>query len=125
MSKKKDKKKYKFKIDQTVWISHLRSVFDRKYSQKWTSKIFKIGTRFIPEAIPVYTLVDWDKERVKGTFYETELQAVNVDSATEYHIEKILKRRVRNRRKEVLVQWLQLPKKYDSWIPEADVKDYS
>ena len=86
MSKKKDKKKYKFKIDQTVRISHLRSMFYREYSQKWTSEIFKIGTRFTPEGIPVYTLVDWDKERVEGTFYEPDLQAVNVDSATEYHI---------------------------------------
>ena len=60
-----------------------------------------------------------------GTFYKPVLQVVNVDSSTEYHIEKILKRRVSNRRKEVLVCWLHWPKKYDSWIPEADVKDYS
>ena len=57
-----------------------------------------------------------------GTFYKPELQAVNVDFPTEYHIEKILKRRVRNRRKEVLVRWLHWPKKYNSWIPEADMK---
>ena len=100
-------------------------MFDREYSQKWTGKIFKIGTRFRREGVPVYTILDWDNERVEGTFYEPELQGVNVDLTTEYQIDKIVKRRVRNKRKEVLVSWLHWPKKYNSWIPEAAVKDYS
>ena len=98
---------------------------DREYSQKWTGELFKIDTRFRREGVPVYTILDWDGERVDGTFYEPELQPVTIDPTTEYRVEKILKRRVRNKRKEVLVHWLHLPKKYDSWIPEADVKDYN
>ena len=98
---------------------------DREYSQKWTGELFKIDTRFRREGIPVYTILDWDGERVDGTFYEPELQPVTIDPTTEYRVEKILKRRVRNKRKEVLVRWLHWPKKYDSWIPEADVKDYN
>ena len=62
---------------------------------------------------------------MEGTFYQQELQAVNVDPSTEYHIEKIVKRRVQNKQKEVLVRWLHWPKKYDSWIPETEVNDYS
>ena len=50
---------------------------------------------------------------------------MNVDPSTEYHIEKIVKRRVRNKQKEVLERWLHWPKKYDSWIPETEVNDYS
>ena len=102
---------------------------DREYSQKWTGELFmelfKIDTRFRREGVPVYTILDWDGERVDGTFYEPELQPVTIDPTTEYRVEKILKRRVRNKRKEVLVRWLHWPKKYDSWIPEADVKDYN
>ena len=98
---------------------------DREYSQKWTGGLFKIDTRFRREGVPVYTILDWDGERVDGTFYEPELQPVTIDPTTEYRVEKILKRRVRNKRKEVLVRWLHWPKKYDSWIPEADVKDYN
>ena len=124
-TKKRARKKYKYKIDQTVRLSHVRSLFDREYSQKWTGEIFKIHTRFRREGVPVYTILDWDGDRVEGTFYEPELQAMNVDPSTEYHIEKLLKRRLRNKQKEVLVRWLHWPKKYDSWIPEADVKDYS
>ena len=98
---------------------------DREYSQKWTGELFKIDTQFRREGLPVYTILDWDGERVDGTFYEPELQPVTIDPTTEYRVEKILKRRVRNKRKEVLVRWLHWPKKYDSWIPEADVKDYN
>ena len=98
---------------------------DREYSQKWTGELFKIDTRFRREGVPVYTILDWDGERVDGTFYEPELQPVTIDPTTEYRVEKILKRRVRNKRKEVLVRWLHWPKKYDSLIPEADVKDYN
>ena len=98
---------------------------DREYSQKWTGELFKIDTRFRREGVPVYTILDWDGERVDGTFYEPELQPVTIDPTTEYRVKKILKRRVRNKRKEVLVRWLHWPKKYDSWIPEADVKDYN
>ena len=98
---------------------------DREYSQKWTGELFKIDTRFRREGVPVYTILDWDGERVDGTFYEPELQPVTIDPTTEYRVEKILKRRVRNKWKEVLVRWLHWPKKYDSWIPEADVKDYN
>ena len=98
---------------------------DREYSQKWNGELFKIDTRFRREGVSVYTILDWDGERVDGTFYEPELQPVTIDPTTEYRVEKILKRRVRNKRKEVLVRWLHWPKKYDSWIPEADVKDYN
>ena len=98
---------------------------DREYSQKWTGELFKIDTRFRREGVPVYTILDWDGERVDGTFYEPELQPVTINPTTEYRVDRILKRRVRNKRKEVLVRWLHWPKKYDSWIPEADVKDYN
>ena len=106
-------------------ISHVRGLFDREHSQKWTGELFKIHTRFRREGVPVYTLIDWDKECVEGTFYEPEIQAVNIDESTEYRIEKILNRRTKHKRKEVLVRWLHWPKKYDSGIPEEDVKDYS
>ena len=111
-------KKYKYIIDQTVRFSYVRSVFDRGYSQKRTSEIFKIHTRFRREGVPVYTILDLDGDRVDGTFYKPELQAVNVYPSAEYHNEKILKRRVRNKQKKVLVRLLHWPKKYCSWLPE-------
>lgn len=124
-SKKGRKPRYTFKLGQTVRLSHVRSVFDREYSQKWTGEIFKIKSRYRREGLPVYKLVDWDDDDLEGTFYEHEIQAVTVDDSTEYYIEKILRKRTRNGQKEVLVRWLHWPKKYDSWIPEKDLTQYS
>ena len=118
-------KPYKLKIGQTVRLSHVRGVFDREYSQKWTGEIFKVHQRFKREGLPVYKLVDWDGDTIEGTFNEPELQTVTVDESTEYHIEKVLKKRVKNKQRQVLVRWLHWPKKYDSWIPENDVIKYS
>ena len=41
------------KVGQTVRISHVRSVFDREYSQKWTSVLFTIQRRYKREGLPV------------------------------------------------------------------------
>lgn len=56
--KKKIKRKigYKYKLGQTVRISHVRGMFDREYSQKWTGELFKVKSRYKREGIPVYTL---------------------------------------------------------------------
>ena len=117
--------RYKYQLGQTVRISHIRHVFDREYSQKWTGELFTIRERFKRQGVPIYHLQDWSGEPIQGSFYEQELQQVQVDEATEYRVEKIIRRRTVNRKKEVLVRWLHWPSKYDSWIPEGELKRYS
>lgn len=124
VKKEAQRKRYAFKIGQTVRVTHIRNVFDREYSQKWTGELFKVKRRFRLDELPVYQIEDWSGEDVKGTFYEPELQAVNVDENKEYYVEKVLKKRTRHKRREILVRWLHWPKKYDSWIPEVDLKQY-
>ena len=123
-SENKTIRRFKLRLGQTVRISHVRNIFDREYSQKWTGEIFKITTRFKRDGLPVYKVEDWDGEPIQGTFYQQELQAITVDENTEYHVDKILQKRTKNKQKQVLVRWLHWPKKYDSWIPENDVKSY-
>ena len=60
---------YRLKLGQTVRLSHVRNVFDREYSQKWTGELFKIKSRFRREGLPVYTLMDWENDVIDGTFY--------------------------------------------------------
>ena len=116
---------YKYTTGQSVRISHIRNIFDREYSQKWTGELFTIRMRFKRDGIPVYRLTDWSGEDIEGSFYEAELQAVHVDEGTEYRVEKVLRKRTLNKRKEVLIRWLHWPSSYDSWIPERDLKRYS
>lgn len=79
-------------IGQTVRLSHVRSVFDRKYSQKRTGEILKIKTRFKWEELLVYTLVDWEGDDIDGSFYESELKAAKVDLSAGYFFQEIFYR---------------------------------
>jgi hypothetical protein len=122
--KKSRGQKYKYKMGEIVRISHVRGVFDREYSQKWTGELFRVTKRYVRQGVPVYVLKDWNGEVIDGTFYTAELQPVHVTDDTAFTIEKILKRRTRRGQKEALVRWLHWPKKYDSWIPSSEIEDY-
>ena len=98
-------------------------MFGRDYQEKWTEELFKVNSRKLRQGIPVYTVVDFDKDPIKGTFYENELQRVRKDPANLWRVENILKKRTRNGRKEVFVKWLGWPKKFNSWILERRLED--
>lgn len=63
-------------------------------------------------------------EPIQGSFYVSELQKVSKDEQTQWRIEKIVRKRKVHGKPEVLVRWLGWPKKFDSWIPENDVKKH-
>ena len=122
--KKKEKKKTKkktfwFKIGDTVCISHLISLFQREYDQKWTGEVFTVTKRWSREGVYVYELDDYSGQSLAGTFYEPELQAVTFDADQPFKIEKVLKTRGRGANKEHYVKWMNWPSKYNYWI-----KDY-
>ncbi len=53
-------------------------------------------------------------EEITGTFYEPELQK----SAQEiYRIEKIIRSRNKNSKREIFVKWEGYNKSFNSWIP--------
>jgi hypothetical protein len=116
---------YRFNVGDIVRISKLRVPFQRYYNEHWTNELFIIKERDFQQYIPVYHLTDYAKENIEGIFYENELQKVIVDENTKYNIEKVIKERMNNGRKEVLVRWVGWPKKFDSWIPSKDIKSFS
>ena len=118
---KTNKLKYKFRKDDLVRISFLKGTFAREYDQRWTGELFIVIQRYRLQGIPHYKLKDYSGEEIKGSFYNEELQKVNVENT--FKVETILKRRTRKGVKEVLVKWLRWPKKYNSWEPEANLKD--
>ena len=120
----KSKAPYTFRIGNKVKLSYLTSPFTKTYDEKWTTEMFIITGREIKQGIAQYTLKDWNNDPIRGTFYEQELQQVTIDDGV-YNIEKVLKRRVRNKKKEVLVRWEGYNKNFDSWIAESDIKNLS
>ena len=126
----KKKRKPKFKIGDIVSMQKDKSVFGKGYTQVFTDELFKIYKIHLKLPIPMYTLVDYDhnlnetdpeiieKNIVRGRFYENELQLANFDV---FKVEKILKERMKNGVKSVLVKWKGWPKKYNSWEPKSNI----
>lgn len=77
--------------------------------------------RFLRNGIPVYSLCDYNDEDITGTFYQPELQKVDVREEDTFKIEKILKTRGRGPNKQYYVKWLYWPTKFNSWINAGDM----
>jgi len=70
--------KFRFNIGDHVRITHLRNVFTREYDQRWTGEVFTISKRFWRSGVPIYKIKDYHDEEIKGTFYQSELQKINI-----------------------------------------------
>lgn len=115
---------FKYNINDNVRVSYIKTTFQRAYDYFWTGEIFTITERFFKEMLPKYRLKDWNNDPIAGTFYEEELQKVVINNNTEYRIEKILRRRTQNGRRQVLVKWFLWPDRFNSWIDANTVQRY-
>ena len=123
-SKEAKRAQFTFNIGDWVRIYFLKRTFEREYDEKWSREIFKVIDRDYQQEKPVYTLADYDGERLEGRFYAEELQPVTVGEDDIYKIDKVIKsRKRRGHSKEFLVHWLGWPSKFDSWISEAELKN--
>ena len=112
-------KKFSLKIDDKVRISKYKTVFSKGYTPNWSEEIFKVSEQVAREP-NVYKISDLAVDRVEGIFYELELQKVSNDDDI-YKVESIVRTRVRNKQKEVLVKWLGYPEKFNSWEPAENL----
>ena len=116
---------FSFEIGDLVRLSRLGTPFKRGYQEQWTEEIFRIWNR-IPSHPPRYRVKDLTDEIVKGSFYEQELQKVNVadPDKIEYKIEKVLSSKTVNREKFSLVKWYGYSDKFNTYIPTSQIKIY-
>ena len=119
--KKKNVIKFSFKVGDRVRTTFVRHAFQREYDSKWTGEIFKVSRRYMRQDQPIYKLVDWYDKPMKGSFYQNELQKVDVSAQDMFKIEKVIKYKGRGNKREALVHWLGWPKHFDSWIPASDI----
>ena len=92
--------------------------FKKGYLPGWTEEVFVVQ-RIIPGVVPTYKIEEFDGTLLKGTFYERDLQKVNVSKDDLFRVDKVVKRRGN----KVLIRWKGWPDKYDSWIDKNDVKN--
>ena len=111
-----------FKKGDLVRIPFTRDTFDRGYTQNFSDEIFKV-IQIIRRDPIVYKISDLNGEEIKGTFYKEELQRVHKDEDSQYHIEKILKKRRKNGKMQYFVKWLGYQREFNSWIDAEDLKE--
>jgi hypothetical protein len=117
MSKKSD---IIFKIGDKVRISRLKGTFEKGYEPNWSTEIFTIN-RINQLYPPLYYLEDYKKQEVKGGFYSKELlKASNPDR---YLIEKVLKYRTRDGKKQGFVKWLGFDNSHNTWVDNKNITD--
>lgn len=114
---------FRFKKGDYVRISFVKHPFRRAYQEQFTTEIFKVASRFNKQGIAMYKLIDLNDDSIKGSFYNAELQKVDKDENSLWYIEKILKKRKRNKKLEYFVKWQGFPKIFNSWIDAAEVKN--
>ena len=108
----------KFKIGDRVRIVRKKETFEKGFTSNWTEELFTISN--VKKTQPVtYELVDTKGEKIKGSFYEQELQKTKQEI---YRIEKVLRKRKRNGVQEVYVKWKGYNSNFNSWIPLTDFR---
>src|SRR5271165_2569560 len=109
----------KFKVGDKVRISKVKMIFDKGYLPNYTYEIFTLSE--IKSTNPItYKLKDYNNEEIKGSFYNEELTIYNKKDNV-YEVEKILKTRYRNGKKEFLIKWKGYPDEMNSWKPKESL----
>lgn len=117
-------KKPKFKVGDVVRISRARELFEKRFLAGFSEELFRVSRVDTSQTPHIYELKDLNDEEILGAFYERELSKVTKNlEETEYIVEKILKKRGKGSKAEVLVKWAGYNDKFNSWIPASELQD--
>ena len=115
------KKSNKFKVGDKVRISKWKGTFEKGYLPNWTTELFTVS-KVLNTSPATYKIKDFNDEVIEGSFYEPELVRYNKQDE-DYEVEKILKTRIRNGKKEYFVKWRSYGSEFNSWIPAENLKN--
>ena len=101
-------------------LSKNKNIFEKGFTFNWSDKIYTI-TEILKTLPPTYKIKD-DREEIKGTFYEQELQKTSEET---FRIEKVLRWKKQNGERLARVKWVGYDSSYNSWVPETDITNYN
>lgn len=114
---------YKYNIGQHVRLAYYRKKnFTRSYDEQFSGEVFTVRARKITDGIAQYYLRDYNGEDLKGPVYASEITPVTIDADGYFKLEKVLRTRVRNGKKEYLVKFQSWPEKFSKWVPSENIK---
>ena len=127
MSKKKTiNRTAKLKVGSYVWLvlaTATQSKFTKGYKQQNTQEIFKIHS-IKKNTWPItYKLKDLSNELIKGSFYFEEL--VETLKPDFFLINKIIKSKTRNNKKQYFVSWQGYDESFNSWIESITIYNFN
>src|SRR3977135_2452642 len=109
----------KVQVGDTVRLSKAKNVFEKGYLPSWTEEVFTV-TRVLNTKPPQVKVEDYHGEEIKGSFYMEEVQKVH--KPEEYRIEKVIKTRRVDNRKQYCVKWVGYPDKFNEWVGEEQMR---
>ena len=110
----------KYKVGDKVRISVKKDIFEKGFTINWSDKIYTI-TEILKTLPPTYKIKD-DREEIKGTFYEQELQKTSEDT---FRIEKVLRwKKQKDGTRIARVKWKGYDSSYNSWVQETSITNY-
>ena len=111
----KSNKVPELKTSDSVRLAYEKKNFDKSYYPNWTDTVEKVEKIIVQPNKPMYGL-----ENKNQTFYPEQVQKVigNV-----FRVEKILRTRTRNGKKQLFIKWINYPENYNSWVDENDLYD--
>lgn len=107
-------KNYRLNMGQHVRLRKKKEPFEKGYTPRWSEGVFVIADRLARDGKNVYKVTDLLGKPITNTFYEQELQPVNIDTAKV--IERVLHKRKRNGRNQYFVRWKNYGPAYDRYI---------
>ena len=113
-------KNYKYRVGDHVRISKARRQFKKGYLPNLTEEVFIITKRKRQGTEPVYVINDLNEEQIEGTFYERELQRIQLPE--EFRVEKVLRKKKQGNKTLHLVKWLGWDSTFNSWVAEEDLR---
>ena len=114
--KEKSVKSYKYQIGNHVRISKAKRQFKKGYLPNWTEEVFIITERKRLGTESVYIIKDLNDEQIEGTFYERELQRIQLPK--EFRVEKVLRKKKQGKKTLFLVKWQGWDKTFNSRVAE-------
>lgn len=107
------------KSDKLVRIPYEYEPLQKGYYPLWKDQIFKVNDVIRKYPRKIIKVMDQEGKLVQKAFYPEEIQEVQENV---YRIEKILRKRSRNGKKEVLIKWLGYPDSYNTWEPAENIQ---
>lgn len=98
----------------TVRIAYDKETFGKSYFSTFTDQTATVQ-KVIHKPIPLYSLTDYRNKTIPRNFHGQEIQPIPEPS---YRVERVLRERTRDGKKEYFVKWLNYPSSENSWVTD-------